>query len=304
MSHHPLRTLSAIPSSVLATLPRPAASALARIDHVRDNLHGINRLQPTDPEIRNEANPINGHFRAAAQRGVTLIELLVSITLLSLLSVGMLITLRVGLNAMDKANAKLMANRRVASVERIMRSEIQDLIPVVANCVPEAEQPPEALMYFDGRPQSLRFVSSYSLQEASRGEPRILDFQVIPGDRGRGVRLVVNELIYSPRQAGATCVGSVPDPDRGVAMGAFRPIQVGPGSFVLADKLAYCRFSYRDFQPPPIGERWLPEWPLGKWPTAVRIDMAPLDPDPAHLPLTSVTVPIRVNRQPYVPYVQ
>jgi prepilin-type N-terminal cleavage/methylation domain-containing protein len=238
------------------------------------------------------------------QRGVTLIELLISITLLSLLSVGLLMTLRVGLNAMEKANTKLMANRRVASVERIMRSEIQELIPVVTTCVPEGEQPPETLMYFDGRPQSLRFVSGYSLQEASRGVPRILDFEVIPGDKGQGVRLVVNELVYSPQQAGATCIGSVRDPERAIMMAVFRPILVSPDSFVLADKLAYCRFSYRDFQPLPIGESWLPEWPLGKWPTAVRIDMAPLDPDPARLPLMSVTVPIRVTRQPYVPYVQ
>ncbi len=235
-------------------------------------------------------------------RGVTLIELLVSITLLSLLSVGLLMTLRVGINAMDKANTKLMANRRVASVERIMRSEIRDLIPVVATCVPGGDQPAERVMFFDGRPESLRFVSSYSLQEASRGVPRILDFEVIPGDRGIGVRLVVNELPYSPQMAGATCMGTVRDPDRGTAMGVFRPIQVGPGSFVLADKLAFCRFSYRDYLPPPQGERWLPAWPLGKWPTAVRIDMAPLDPDPARLPLMSVTVPMRVNRQAYEPY--
>ena len=233
--------------------------------------------------------------------GVTLIELLVSITLLSLLSVGLLMTLRVGINAMEKANAKLMANRRVASVERIMRSEIRDLIPVVATCVSGGDQPSERIMYFDGRPESLRFVSSYSLQEASRGVPRILDFQVVPGDRGVGVRLVVNELPYSPQMAGATCMGTVRDPDRNIAMGAFRPIQVGPGSFVLADKLAFCRFSYRDYQLP-MGERWLPEWPLGKWPTAVRIDMAALDPDPARLPLMSVTVPMQVNRQPYEPY--
>ncbi|HXN45003.1 MAG TPA: prepilin-type N-terminal cleavage/methylation domain-containing protein [Bryobacteraceae bacterium] len=237
-------------------------------------------------------------------RGVTLIELLVSITLLSLLSVGLLMTLRVGINAMDRANAKLMSNRRVASVERIMRSEIRDLIPVVATCVPGGDQPPERLMYFDGRPESLRFVSSYSLQEASRGVPRILDFQVMPGDRGVGVRLVVSELPYSPQMAGATCMGTVRDPDRGIAMGAFRPIPVGPGSFVLADKLAFCRFSYRDYQQPPLGERWLPEWPLGKWPTAVRIDMAPLDPDSARLPLMSLTVPMPVNRQPYEPYGQ
>ena len=100
-------------------------------------------------------------------RGVTLVELLVSITLLSLLSVGMLMTLRVGLNSMDKANSKLMANRRVASVERIVRSEIENLIPVSALCVPESEQPPETIMYFQGRIESMRFVSAYSLQEAA-----------------------------------------------------------------------------------------------------------------------------------------
>jgi prepilin-type N-terminal cleavage/methylation domain-containing protein len=237
-------------------------------------------------------------------RGVTLIELLVSITLLSLLSVGLLMTLRVGINAMDKANTKLMANRRVASVERIMRSEIRGLIPVVATCVSGGDRPPEQVMYFDGRPESLRFVSSYSLQEASRGMPRILDFQVIPGDKGLGVRLVVNELPYSPQMAAATCMGTVRDPERNIAMGAFQPIPVGPGSFVLADKLAYCRFSYRDYQPPPLGERWLPEWPLGKWPTAMRIDMAPLDPDPARLPLMSLTIPMRVDRQPYERYAE
>jgi len=96
----------------------------------------------------------------------------------------------------------------------------------------------------------------------------------------------------------------VNDPERGVSMAVFRPIAVGPASFVLADKLAYCRFSYRDFEPPPVGDRWLPEWPLGKWPTAVRIDMAPLDPDPARLPLMSITVPVRVTRKPYEPYAQ
>ncbi len=159
--------------------------------------------------------------RAPRSNGVTLIELLVSITLLSLLSVGLLMTLRVGLNAMDKANSKLMANRRVASVERIMRSEIESLIPVVAQCVPQGQRPREALMYFLGRPDSMRFVSAYSLQEASRGLPRILDFQVLPGDLGIGVRLVVTELIYSPEQAGATCAGSARDPDTGDEIPVF-----------------------------------------------------------------------------------
>ena len=236
------------------------------------------------------------------ERGVTLMELLVSISLLSLLSVGMLMSLRVGLNALDKADAKLMANRRVVSVERIVRSQIEGLIPISADCVSDAARPPEKIMFFEGTPNSMRFVSAYSLQEASRGMPRILEFQVIPGDQGRGVRLVVNERVYSPQQAGASCLGSALDPESGAQMPRFRPIQIGSGSFVLADKLAYCRLVYRDFQPPPIGEHWLTEWPQGRWPSAVRIEMASLDDDPGRIPLSTVTVPMRVNRQPSVSY--
>jgi prepilin-type N-terminal cleavage/methylation domain-containing protein len=241
---------------------------------------------------------------AASRRGVTLVELLVSISLLSLLSVGMLMTLRVGLNAQDKANARLMANRRVVAVQRILRSQIEGLIPVSADCVSDPGQPTQRIMFFEGQPQSMRFVSAYSLQEASRGMPRILEFKVIPGDERRGVRLVVNEPVYSPQQAGMTCLGSAPDPNSGARMPLFRPIETGPGSFVLADKLAYCRLSYRDLQPPPLGERWLSEWPQGRWPSALRIEMAPLDPDPAHVPLLSMTVPIHIDRQPDSSYAE
>jgi prepilin-type N-terminal cleavage/methylation domain-containing protein len=240
---------------------------------------------------------------ARSQRGVTLIEMVIAISLLSLLSVAMLLTLRVGLNAMDKADGKLLANRRVASVERIVRSQIENLIPVSATCVPDSEQRPQTIMYFEGQPQSMRFVSSYSLDEAARGMPRILEFQVISGERGMGVRLVVNELVYSPQLAGATCTGTERIPDTRAVLPAFRPIQTGPSSFVLADKLAYCRLSYRDFDPR-AGERWLEQWPQDRWPTAVRIDMAPLVADPGRLPLMGVTAPIRVNRQPNATYSQ
>ena len=65
-----------------------------------------------------------------------------------------------GLNAMDKSNTKLMANRRSVSVQRILRSEIEGFIPVGADCTPGPEQPAVKIAFFDGRPQSMRFVSS------------------------------------------------------------------------------------------------------------------------------------------------
>jgi prepilin-type N-terminal cleavage/methylation domain-containing protein len=243
--------------------------------------------------------------RARAASGVTLIELLIAISLLSLLSVGMLMALHVGLNALDKANSKLMANRRAASTERILASQIAGLMPAGADCpanFPGAR--PIRVLFFDGQPQSMRFVSTYSLQEAARGYPRILEFQVIPGAQGRGVRLIVNETLYTgPLSTGASCLGLFPDPAQGGATAPrFRAIEPGPNSFVLADRLAYCRFFYKERLPASVPESWLPEWRRSRWPAAVRIEMAPLEPDPSRVPLAGLTVPIYMNRRLDVRY--
>ena len=62
---------------------------------------------------------------------------------------------------------------------------------------------------------------------------------MIPGNQGRGVRLVVNEFLYTgPETLGEVCLGMTPDPETGKLVAQFAPIRVGPGSFVLADKLA------------------------------------------------------------------
>jgi prepilin-type N-terminal cleavage/methylation domain-containing protein len=238
-------------------------------------------------------------------KGVTLIELLIAVSLLSILSVGILMALRVGLNAMDKATSKLMANRRSVRTQQILRSQIEGFIPVWADCAPGTGMPPTRMPFFEGQPQSMRFVSSYSLEEAARGMPRVLEFQVIPGAEGRGVRLIVNQYPYTGRVGLANaCAGVVSDPETHVLMPLFRPVEIGPRSFVLADKLAYCRFSFREPPRPPAPERWYPVWPRQEWPSAIHIDMAPLDPDPSRVPLMSATVPFRVNRLPGFSYGQ
>ncbi|HSW51381.1 MAG TPA: prepilin-type N-terminal cleavage/methylation domain-containing protein, partial [Bryobacteraceae bacterium] len=131
------------------------------------------------------------------RRGVTLLELLLAVSLLALLSAGILTALHVGVSAMGKANARLMDNRRLAGVQRILEGEIAGFVPVVAACSGRGDGPPETLPFFQGEPQSMRFVSTYSLAEGWRGFAQILEFQVVPGERGEGVRLVVNEHLYT-----------------------------------------------------------------------------------------------------------
>ncbi len=235
--------------------------------------------------------------------GVTLIEVLIAVALLSVLSLGMLFALRIGLSALEKANHRLMDNRRIAGTQRILEQEIAGFMPAVA-----IVGPPDAagvkIPFFEGRAQAMRFVSSYSLGEASRGLPQVLEYQVIPGDAGRGVRLVVNENPYTgPRSAGVFSLGTGPDPELGVVTQRFVPITVGPRSFVLADRLAYCRFSYLGIVPGMQGERWQPGWiPVNQWPLGIRIEMASLDRDPASLKPLTVTAPVHVDRFPIFEY--
>lgn len=238
------------------------------------------------------------------RRGVTLLELLIAVSLLSLLSVGLMTTLRVGLNAMEKANSRLMDNRRVIRAQRILEEQIAGFMPVVADCVADPQRPPIKMPFFQGEPQSMRFVSSYSLGEASRGYPRILEFQVIPGENNQGVRLIVNEHLYTgPAGAGLFCMGLGPDPLSGAQVPLFRPIEIRPDSFVLADRLAFCRFWYRETPSPPAAPRWVPRWVQPQWPRAIRIEMAPLAPDRARVQPMELVAPLRVDKIPMVPYV-
>jgi prepilin-type N-terminal cleavage/methylation domain-containing protein len=231
------------------------------------------------------------------ETGFTLLELLIAITLFSLLSVAIVISLRVGLSAMNKVDSRLMSNRRVVGVERILEQQVAGIMPVIADCQSAGEGPSARIAFFQGEPQAMRLASSYSLQEGSRGLPMILEYLVIPGENDVGVRLVVNEHWYTgPRGAGQFCSG-------GGLSAVFIPIQTGPSSFVLADKLAYCRFSFRELLPPPESARWVPVWTKQQYlPNAIRIEMAPLDPSAARLEPVTLSMPIHVTRLPMEDY--
>jgi general secretion pathway protein J len=233
------------------------------------------------------------------EAGVTLLEMLLAVSLLALLSTGMLMALRVGVNAMEKSNKRLMDNRRMAGTQRILEQEIAGFIPVMADCTPSGDQPRASVPFFQGEPQAMRFVSSFSLGEGWRGYAQVLEFQVIPGNAGAGVRLVVNELLYTgPRGAGAACLGYTRDDQLGLMIPLFRPISVGPLSFVLADRLASCQFSFLERLPIPPGERWTTRWIAPAWPSAVRIDMAPLEPGLGRSQPLSLIAPVHVNAAP------
>jgi prepilin-type N-terminal cleavage/methylation domain-containing protein len=226
------------------------------------------------------------------ESGFTLIELMISITLVAGISVGMLMAMRTSLITLEKVDGRLQSNRRVMSVEQILSRQLGGVMPVTGDCRNAGGGTSPHMPVFNGTDQTLHLVSSYSMSEGARGTPRVLELQVVPSDRG-GVRLIVNEFLYTgPSSIAPYCLER-----------SFFPVQVFPQSFVLADHLAYCRIFYQDYLPQtPNQEKWLPLWNKPDLPSAVHVDMAPLAADPATLPLVSVTVPIHVTREVLNPY--
>ena len=234
------------------------------------------------------------------QRGFTLLEVLMAVTLVSLMSVGIVYAMRAGFNTMSKTNARVVEERKMLGAQRILEEMIANLLPATASCHGGSLEVKADIFFLQAEPETLRFVSTYSLEEAGRGLPRIIEMQVVPGDRGVGVRLIVNEQVYSgPMSTGAFCLGPVEDPRHGGTRMGFAPVETSTRSFVLADQLTSCRFLYRRATPQPPFEEWLDEWtlmPASPLPSAIRVEMYPLKGESGRLRHSPVTVPLHFLR--------
>jgi len=251
-----------------------------------------------------------------SQRGVTLLELMIAITLVAGLSTGMLMAMRTSLQTYEKTAKRLESNRRFVKTQQVLSDQISAVMPVQGACLGEEGQTIGIPSFLSGSEDTLRLVSSYSIAEGSRGYPQIVEYQVIPEQRG-SVRLVATERPYTgPQSTTPYCGGFAPPPPASAyEFGARSAVPLGGaqsaagaepgGSYVLAEHLAYCRFSYHEpyRQDRFIETPWLPLWDRPLLPAGVRIEMRPAVPDAAGLAVLGVTVPIQVNRDPRMVYV-
>ena len=232
-----------------------------------------------------------------SEAGVTLIEILIAVSLLSLLSVGMLVAMRLGFSTMDKTDKRLIADRRVSNSRQIIENEISGFVASMALFQPQPTVSYQ-VPFLQTEGQTMRFVTSFSINDGWRGRPQIAAMQVIPGDRNEGVRLIVNEMPYTGQQQAGRLISGIEQIPTGPTIFHYVPVAPGSQSFVLADRLAYCRFSYLEKRFTEPFQVWRPDWvQLQVLPLAVRIEMAPLDPGANELHIATITVPFHVNIQ-------
>ena len=228
-------------------------------------------------------------LQLGSQRGVTLLELLIAVSLVALLSTGMLFAMRTSVLTYEKTARRLEENRRVVGVERIIASQLGGSMAVASICPTPAGLPVSA-SFMAGTAGVLRLVSSFSIAEGARGYPQIVEYRVLPSDAGQ-VRLVASEYLYTGLQSTLPYCAGTPPPDARVV--------------VLADHLAYCRIWYHEpYNISTFAETpWLSIWDRPVLPAAVRIEMRPAAPVAGAIAPLDITAPIRVTRDPLIPYV-
>jgi prepilin-type N-terminal cleavage/methylation domain-containing protein len=128
--------------------------------------------------------------------GFTLIEVLVSITLMAMISVAVLSALRSGALAWDKGTAKIEDLRRTRVVSDILDDQIRGSLPLFYNF--HTEERVITLLGFEGTSTNLRFVSRSSFNDGPDGIPRWVDVKWTRDPQNSSGELIVEERRILP----------------------------------------------------------------------------------------------------------
>ena len=225
--------------------------------------------------------------RLRPDAGLTLIEIIVAVSLLGLLSAGMVTALQIGADSWSDTRERMTLDRRIATANNILHAQLAGVVPILAR-VPPGRSVTSA-PFFHGEPQSMRFVTSYSLLEGVRGGLQVVE--LLSRGREKGLSLLLTHSPYrGPLSVGRFIMGREPSLDRTSSRLIFSPIRTRPDTMIVADQLEACSFSYlaepRNPDEPP---RWKPVWDDDRQiPAAVRIEMRPAGEDVRLDPITLV----------------
>ena len=241
-----------------------------------------------------------GPIRATGARrrpdaGLTLIEILVAVTLLALLSAGMLTALAMSAGSWSQARERLTLDRRIATANQLLYAQFAAVTPVLMQPPALSGAPPAP--FFHGEPKQMRFVSSYSLDAGPRGGLIIVELNVQNAKEGE--RLVLTQSPYrGPFSTGRYAMGTERDGPAGFRI-LYSPVRPRADSLIVADQLESCLFEYqREPRTPGEPAEWLPFWgDANQLPAAIRVRLTPAKRE-ARLQPVAITAEVRARYAP------
>ena len=123
--------------------------------------------------------------------GFTLMELLISVTLMGLLVVFIHLGFRIGINSREKAEAALQHIQTTEAALDVLSRQIGSMVPYVSR--QEYERVPVEVLLFQSSPESLSFVSTYSATSRSTAGLQFVQYFSTTSKDGRSRSLRLSE---------------------------------------------------------------------------------------------------------------
>lgn len=227
---------------------------------------------------------------------MTLIEVLVAVTLLSILMAALFTALQVGSASWSDVRRRLTEDRAIVNANALLHAAIAGIVPVEARASRTAGLGTAIPVFFQGEPEAMRFVTAYSVTDGVRGGLQVVELLVMR--TSNGLRVILNQSPYRGAESlGRLVEGRRPDADFPGGRFVFAPIRPAAGSLIVADQLSECRFSYLT-PPRSVGEpsRWLPNWAdPASLPPAITIHLA-AEPNGSKLRPVSIVAAVRARK--------
>ena len=149
--------------------------------------------------------------RRTSSRGFTLMELLVSMTLMGFVAVAVLFGFRIGTNAWAKGGENLDRLRTAQSTFDLLNRQIGSMKAYFS--MQKLKEAPIELLLFEGTSEGMRFVSNFSFTSRSAGGLWLVEYFAMKAKDSEQVQLMLNETRLPP--------------DEVLAQSVFRDIETG-----------------------------------------------------------------------------
>jgi general secretion pathway protein J len=187
---------------------------------------------------------MNRALRYRSQSGFTLLELLIAITLLSLLTTMLFAGLRLGTRHVERQSTRLERSAQIPAVQSFLRTQLANAQPLLLD-----QTSARKAILFDGRPDGLDFVG-VAPESVTIGGLQLFSIEVNPG--------AASQLRVRWRLFGV--------PEVGVGRGAHET--------VLLDGVARLAFHYYGIVPLGKEPAWHQAWQEIEYlPSLIRLEL-------------------------------
>lgn len=203
--------------------------------------------------MRAAVEQMNRSRRNLSECGFTLMELLVSMTIISLLAVTILFGWRIAAGAWGRASQLVDEQRRVAAIDQVLETQMAEMLPAT----PWLRQG-NAAVFFQGEPRTARFLSRYSLVNRSRSGLYLVEYQISDGPSGTQ-QLLLNESPVENQDELGTLRADAPQ-SADSSQPRFVSFERTPQTRVMLEEITGAHFEY--YQPAgPLGPGgWVSRW--------------------------------------------